>query len=71
MTMEEELNIQNGDQFKVVRHGDGWAVRVQNTVWEEEPRYLSVNVAGAHDRDVAILDLIDALQALRKKPLWA
>lgn len=65
------ISIQNGDRFTVEPNTDGdLAIKIQNTVWVEDPRWIFVSVAGAHDRAAAIDELIAALTQLRdsKKP---
>jgi hypothetical protein len=64
--MDEGINITNGDTFTVEPHYDGEpGIKIQNAVWVEEPRWLDISVAGKHDRETAINNLIYALECLR------
>lgn len=63
---EDYISIQNGDRFTVEKDPDGYrAIKIQNTAWVEEPRWLLMRVAGQHDRQTAIDELIHALTELR------
>lgn len=63
---ETYISIQNGDHFTVEKNEDGApAIKIQNTVWVEDPRWIFINVAGAHDRYQAIEELIAALVEVR------
>lgn len=63
---EDYISIQNGDRFTVEKDVDGYpAIKIQNTVWVEEPRWLLMRVAGPHDRATSIDELIRALTELR------
>lgn len=65
-TMDEGINITNGDRFTIEPHYDGEpGIKIQNAVWVEEPRWLDFSVAGKHDRESAINELIYALECLR------
>lgn len=66
---DEGIVINNGDQFTVEKDSDGEPIiKIQNMAWVEEPRWLSVAVAGKHDRITAINELIYALEQLRDRP---
>ncbi|MGP9651970.1 hypothetical protein ACT3TP_15970 [Glutamicibacter sp. AOP38-B1-38] len=64
--MEQEgLYVEYGDTFKVTKDPDGYkAIRVNNSAWVEEPRWLHFgNIDG--DKRRLIEDLIYALEQLR------
>lgn len=66
---DDYISISNGDHFTVEPDTDGYpAVKIQNTVFVEEPRWLLMRVAGTHDRTAAINQLIAALTELRDVP---
>lgn len=67
---DDYINIANGDTFTLAPdpYGDGaWCIKIQNTVWVEDPRWLLFSVAGAYDRKQSINQLIDALTELRDR----
>lgn len=60
------IAINNGDNFTIEQDPDGYpAVKIENTAFLEEPRWLLARVAGNHDRYSTINALIDALTTLR------
>lgn len=66
--MSDSIIIENGDHFTVVPDpdsADGRVIKIENTVWIQEPRWFGFAVAGKHDRAAAINELIDALTKLR------
>jgi hypothetical protein len=64
----DDITITNGDRITVAKNEDGYpAVKIQNAVWVEEPRWLHFAVAGSHDNDRAIDDMIAALSKLKTK----
>lgn len=66
MFSDEGIRIENGDTFTVEPHYDDRpGIKIQNTVWVEEPYWIDVVVAGKHDRIQAINELIYALEKLR------
>lgn len=69
MTMNEEnIVITNGDRITIVNDEDGEAaICIQNTVWVEDPRFILFGVAGKHDREAAINELIYALERVRDR----
>ncbi|MBF4563401.1 hypothetical protein ITJ43_14810 [Microbacterium sp. VKM Ac-2870] len=63
---EDVLVIANGDHFTVEKNSDGDpCIKIQNTAWVEDPRWLLIAVAGKHDRRARINELIGALTELR------
>jgi hypothetical protein len=63
--MMSDLDIGRGDTFTVARDFDGFpAVRIQNTAFVEEPRWLTCSITGP-DRQHYLDDLIHALVQLR------
>jgi len=66
--MSDALSITNGDQVKVAKNEDGYpAIRIQNTVWVEEPRWINFSVAGKRDNLRAVDDMLHALTTLRAR----
>lgn len=66
---DDYISIQNGDEITVAKNSDGdLAVKIENKVWVEQPRWIHVSVAGDHDRTTAINNLIYALEQLRDNP---
>jgi len=62
------MTITNGDHVEVKKNEDGYpALRVQNTVWVEEPRWINFSVAGRHDNIRAVEDMIHALTTLHAR----
>lgn len=62
---EDSIYIQPGDTFEVTKDHDGYnAIRVQNTVWAEAPRWLNFGALDG-DKRRQIDSLIDALEQLR------
>lgn len=63
---DDGIVIDNGDHFTIEKNSDGEpCIKIQNTAWVEEPRWLLFAVAGKHDRRAAIDELIGALTELR------
>lgn len=64
---EDYISIQNGDRFTVENDVDGRpAIKIQNTVWVEGPRWLLFGSVGGKDRRAEVInELIEALIELR------
>jgi hypothetical protein len=63
---DETITISNTDAITVEPHFDGHlGIKIQDKTFVESPRWLSIAVAGRHDRARAIDDLINALTQLR------
>lgn len=62
---EEKIYITPGDTFEVVKDYDGYnAIRIQNSVWVEDPRWLHFGAIDG-DKRRQIDGLIDSLVKLR------
>jgi len=67
---DDIINLTNGDKITVEKNPNGdLAVKVENAVWVEPPRWIEVSVHGKHDREQLINDLIGALEQLRDADL--
>ena len=56
-----DLQVNLGDKFKASRDYDGYpAVRVQNSAWVEEPRWITASSTGS-DQEQNVRDLAAAL----------
>jgi hypothetical protein len=63
---DDYISIGPGDECTVENDIDGYpAIRIQNRVWVEPPRWLLFGAAD-HDRDLHIDRLISALEQLRE-----
>ena len=55
------MQVNLGDKFKAARDSDGYpAVRVQNSAWVEEPRWITGSSTGS-DQEQNVRDLAAAL----------
>lgn len=63
---DDYISIQPGDHFTVEKDDDGYpAIKIENTVWVESPRWLLFHVGTRENRSQAIDELIGALVQLR------